>query len=224
MSLAPSSASTAQPPFEPNDNLMTASGPLGLNQTYTAATETSNDKDYYYFYVTTPNSAQVTVTLKDLGGGPFSEGYSALELQDSHGGYIYHTSLSAERFNYDTFAITLTAGKYYLVVHSSSYDYGDSYSVSTAGTEGAFGEFAPIAAQCAAATASVVAVQAELGKAEAKLKSASARVRRTRYSRSRRARRRARVAYEKAKAAVTSEREALKAAMKTQEPWCYIPQ
>jgi hypothetical protein len=225
LALLAASPAAAQPAFEPNDNLLTATGPLGINQAYTAATETSNDKDFYYFYVTTPSSAQVTVTLRDLGGGPSSSGYTELELEDSHGYHTYsNTDLYAPRFNYDTFAVTLTAGKYYLEVSSSSSSYGDTYSISTAGTEGAFGEYAPIAAQCAAATASVAAVQGELGKAEAWLKRTSTRLQRTRNSRSRRARRRARAAYAKAKALVTGEKEALKAATKAQQPWCFIPQ
>lgn len=203
---------------------MTGAGPLALNQTYTAATETSNDKDYFYFYVTTPSSAQVLLTLRDLGGGPFSGGHTSLELQNSHGSYISSTGLSADRYDYDNFAITLTAGKYYVEAYSSSGEYGDTYSITTGGTEGAFGEYAPIAAQCGAATASVAAVQAELLKAETKLKNTSARVQHVRNHGTRRARRRARAAYAKAKVVVASEKEALTAAAKTQEPWCYIPQ
>jgi len=224
IALVAAPAASAQPPFEPNDNLMTGWGPLAINQTYTAATETSNDRDYFYFYVNTPTSAQISVTLKDLGGGPNSEGWTAITLQDSHGDYIYGGSLFADRFDYDTFAITLTAGKYYLEAHSGTYDYGDAYSISTSGTDGAFGEYGPIAAQCSAATASVAAAQAEVGKGEAKLRKANARVRRTRYSRSRRARRRARAAYARAKAELAAEKANLRAATSSQEPWCTIPQ
>lgn len=216
-------AGAAQPPFEPNDNLLTGAGPLGINQTYTAATETSNDQDYFYFYVSTASSAQVTVTLRDLGGGPFSDGQTYLEMTDSHGSSIYSTSLSAERFDYDNFAVTLTAGKYYLRVHSYSGSYGDNYSIATGGTDGAFGAYAPIAAQCAAATASVAAVQAELLKSETKLKNAGARVLRARNHGTPRAKRKARAAYANAKAAVAINSESLKAATKTQQPWCFIP-
>ena len=116
----------------------------------------------------------MTVTLRDLGGGPFSDGQTYLEMTDSHGSYIYSTSLSAERFDYDNFAVTLTAGKYYLPGQFHSGRYGDNYSITTGGTDGAFGAYAPIAAQCAAATASVAAVQAELLKSETRLKNAGA--------------------------------------------------
>jgi hypothetical protein len=222
--VAAPTAGAAQPPFEPNDNLLTGAGPLAINQTYTAATETSNDKDYYYFYVSTASSAQVTVTLRDLGGGPSSSGGTNLELLDSHGSdNFYNTDLYASRFNYDTFAVTLTAGKYYLEAYSSSSGYGDAYSITTSGTEGAFGAYAPIAAQCAAATASVAAVQGELLKSETKLKNAQARVLRARNHGSRRAKRKARAAYANAKAAVALNSESLQAATKTQQPWCFIP-
>lgn len=221
--IAAPAASAAQPPYEPNDTLLTAYGPLGLNQTYTAALETENDKDYFFFYVSSLTSSQVSLTIKDLGGGKTPYNGAAFEIEDSHGSGITYSHEVEQVGDYSTVNITLTAGKYYVEVQPEN-GYSANYSLTTGGTEGAFGAYAPIAAQCAAATASVVAVQAELGKAEAKLKKANAHYRRWRYSRNRRARRHTLAAYNKAKAAVKSEREALKTATKTQEPWCTIPQ
>jgi hypothetical protein len=221
--VAASVASAAQPAYEPNDSLLTAYGPLGLSQTYTGALETQNDTDFFYFYVNSAAGSQVTLTIKDLGGGLKSYNGASFSIEDSHGrGVAYGSGVDAVG-DYHTTNVTLTAGKYYIEVVPYE-GYSATYSLTTGGTEGAFGDFAPIAAQCAAATASVVAAQGELGKAESKLKKAGARVRRTRNSRSRVARRRARAAYQKAKVAVTSEKETVKAATKAQEPWCFIPQ
>jgi hypothetical protein len=220
--VAAQGASAAQPPYEPNDSLLTAYGPLTLNQTYTAAMETENDRDFFYFYVNSLSSAQVNVTIKDLGGGQHPENGVSFEIQDSHGSSVSGGVVSNVG-NYKTVNVTLTAGKYYIEVGPEE-GYSASYSLTTGGTEGAFGEYAPIAAQCASATASVVTVQGELGKAEAKLKKAGARLRRARHIPSRRARRRAAAAYGKAKTAVIGEKEALKASSRNQKPWCEIPQ
>jgi hypothetical protein len=223
MAIAPPAAGAAQPPYEPNDSLLTASGPLGLNQTYTAAMETENDRDFFYFYVNSLSSSQVSVTIKDLGGGLHTEDGAEFEIQDSHGSGI---TSRAEVFNvgdYRTANVTLTAGKYYIEVTPDD-GYSASYSLTTGGTEGAFGEYAPIAAQCASATATVTAVQAELAKDEAKLRKAGTRLRHARNSRSRRVRRRAAAGYISAKSAVLAAKESLKGATKAQKPWCGIPQ
>jgi hypothetical protein len=220
--IAAPAASAAQPPYEPNDSLLTAYGPLRLGQTYTAAMETENDRDYFYFYVNSPSSSQVNLTIKDLGGGGEYAG-AEFELQNSHGQDLDSGGGVDRVGDYRTANITLTAGKYYVEVRPTE-DYGATYSLTTGGTEGAFGEYAPIGAQCAAATATVTAVEGELTDVEGNLKRAGAHLRRLRYSRNRHARRRAAITYGKAKAAVISEKEAVKSATKAQKPWCEIPQ
>lgn len=219
--IAAPSASAAQPPFEPNDSLLTAYGPLGLNQTYTAAMETENDRDFFYFYVTSPSSSQVSVTIKDLGGGLHSYNGAAFEIEDSHGGYISGAEVS-NIGDYRTVNVTLTAGKYYIEVEPDD-GYSATYSLTTGGTEGAFGEYAPIAAQCAAATGPVTLYMAQLAKAEANLKAAEAALRRAERSRSRRARKKAHARYVRTRATVAAEKESLKAAKAAQKPWCEIP-
>jgi hypothetical protein len=215
-------ADAVQPPYEPNDSLLTAYGPLGLNQTYTAAMETENDRDYFYFYVTSPSSSQVTVTIKDLGGGLRSYNGASFEIQDSHGSGISGAGVS-NIGDYRTVNVTLTAGKYYIEVEPDD-GYSATYSLTTAGTEGAFGEYGPIAAQCASATAPVTLYQAQLAKAEARLKAAEAALRRAGRSRKRRVRKKARARYVRAKATVAAEKESLKNAKAGQKPWCEIPQ
>jgi hypothetical protein len=218
------SAGAVQTPFESNDTLATAFGPLAVNQTYTAATETTNDKDYYYFYVTSPSSSQVQLTLRDLGGGPLSDGGTSLSLQDAHGATVA-TTISATRngSNFNNLAITLPAGKYYIFVQPTAVGYGDTYSIATGGTDGAFDAYTAIAAQCATATNSVNVAQGKLSKATLELKKAKARVTRSQHK-PKAARRAAARAESRARQAVAAANDALKAATDGQRPWCFIPQ
>lgn len=215
------SSASAQPPYEPNDSLLTAYGPLSNNTTYQASLETENDFDYYYFYVTTSSSAQLTFTITNLGGPP----YSALEaeLTDSHGNGITELASGIANADYSTKSVTLQAGKYYVIVRNEAH-YGESYKIATSGTDGAFGEYGAIAAQCAAATGPVATYQAQLATAEANLRKAEARLQKVRYRGTRRAKRRAAAKYRHVKEVVAAEKASLKAAETGQKPWCYIPQ
>jgi hypothetical protein len=210
-----------QPPYEPNDSPLTAYGPLAANSTYTAALETDNDEDLFYFYVTTPSTAQVTFTLTNLGGGPQSE--PALEgvVTNSHGSTISEIGSFIFPSDYATHAVSLTAGKYFVEIRG--YGYGESYRLETSGTEGAFGDYATIAANCAAATVPVITYQAQLATAEAKLRKAAAQLRKLRYSRHRRARKKAQARSRHLKAVVVAEKASLKEAENSQKPWCFIP-
>jgi hypothetical protein len=216
------SAAAAQPPYEPNDSLLTGYGPLANNTTYTATLETENDKDYYYFYVTTASTAQLTFTLTNLGGGSSSITEVRGAVTDSHGSYVSSISSGVETSNYATKSVSLSAGKYYVVIEND-YGYGESYRLVTSGTDGAFGEYATIAANCAAATAPVSTYQAQLAAAEVKLKKAEVQLRQAQHSRKRRVRRRASVRYRHVKSVVTAEKASLKTAEAGQKPWCFIP-
>lgn len=217
-------AAADQPTYEPNDTLPTAYGPL-IPGKYSAVTETTNDVDYFYFYVTAPSTAQVTMTLRDFGGGKASEGSTEAEIQDSHGyGISNGDSVFARTNNYDTTSVTLGPGKYYIAV-TSGWSYGDNYTLELSGTTGAFTDYAPIAAQCAAATAGVTAAQGVVAVDKEKVKRASAKVQRVL-----RKRHHSRIAVQKVKAKlalVKSElataNESYKAATGAQKPWCEIP-
>ncbi|HEX5593860.1 MAG TPA: hypothetical protein VFX35_10985 [Solirubrobacterales bacterium] len=217
-----SSSALAQPPYEPNDSLLTAYGPLANNSTYTATDDTINDVDYFYFYVTTTSTAQLTFKLTNLGGG---SGYHDLyaSVTDSHGGSVTGIAYELDAADYATKSVTLGAGKYYLKVEGGG-GYGDTYEFTTSGTDGAFGEYGTIAAQCAAATGPVATYQAQLATAESALKKAEARLRKVHYRGTRRAKRRARAKYQHVKETVAAEKASLKAAEAGQKPWCYIPQ
>ena len=217
-----SSSASAQPPYEPNDSLLTGYGPLANNSTYQAVLETENDVDYYYFYVTTSSSAQLTFTITNLG----SSGYSELNayLTDSHGGEITSLASYLRQSDYSTKSVTLQAGKYYVEVKNGEH-YGEPYKIATSGTEGGFGEYSTIQAQCSAATAPVATYQAQLATAEANRRKSEARLHAVLSHRSTpRARRRARAKLKHVKEVVAAEKASLKAAEAGQKPWCYIPQ
>jgi hypothetical protein len=214
----------SQPAYEPNDSILTGYGPLANNSAYTAALETGNDRDYYFLYVTTLSTAQLTFTLTNLGGGTPYEDDARFFLADSHGDHIQTLGTYIEAFDYATESVTLEAGKYFVIVENeNSYAYGEAYRLETSGTDGAFGDYGAIAANCTAATAPVTTYQAQIAAAEAKLQKAAARLRQLRYSRNRRARRRAQAKYRHVKAVVAAEKESLKAAEEGQKPWCFIP-
>ena len=56
-------------PYQPNDALASAIGPVAGGQTYTGAIESQGDLDYFFFYATSPGEGQVTLTARNLGGG-----------------------------------------------------------------------------------------------------------------------------------------------------------
>jgi hypothetical protein len=219
-----SAPALAQPPYEPNDSILTGYGPLANNSSYTGALETGNDLDYFYFYVTTPNTAQLTFTVTNLGGGLGYEPEFSVYLADSHGSTIESIGYWIDPADYATKSVTLSAGKYFVVVDNGSSDeYGESYRLDTSGTDGSFGDYAAIAAACSTATAPVNLYLAQLGAAEARLRKVEAKLARVRYSRNRRAKRRTWAKYRHVKEVVTAEKKSLKAAEKGQKPWCFIP-
>ncbi|MDQ3725698.1 MAG: hypothetical protein M3335_07400 [Actinomycetota bacterium] len=222
LSAALAPGAMAQPAYEPNDSLLTAYGPLANNSSYVGADETENDVDFFYFYVTTPSTAQLTFTITNLGGGSGYENEINAMVTNSHGYRISFIG-DPEIADYATKSITLEAGKYYVEVWGDG-GYGSSYRLSTSGTDGAFGDYATIAANCAAATAPVNVYQAQLATAQARLRAAANRLRKARNSGNRRAKRRAVARYLRVKATVGAEKRSLKAAEAGQRPWCFIPQ
>jgi hypothetical protein len=228
--LTPSIGSAA-PPFEPNDTLTTASGPLAINTTYEGYVETTNDNDYFYFYVTAASTSQVKLTVRNFGGGTESYGLGT-DIEDSHGSNVAE---SYTRVNdYDIMAVTLTPGKYYVHVDSG---FGNRYTFTTEGTDGAFGAFSTIAANCAAANSQVASAQGNVAAAQgnmtttqANLQAAKAKLAKAQRKNARRAIRRARkgIAIAAANAKVAQEsldaaNEGYKSATKLQQPWCFIP-
>jgi len=215
--------SAAAAPYEPNDSIPSAAGPLVLGQTYEAALDTASDRDFYYFYVTSPAATQVTPVIRNLGGGSQAVSLNAAIIDSVGsplGAFAYFLPPGSEA----TGGLSLEPGKYFLEVRSATEGAGTaSYSLAPGGGKGAFGPYSAIAAKCGKGTAAVETGQRQLRRAQAKLQRASARMRQAFYL-SADERERARQGYLRAKAQVTAKRKALKAARLLTRPWCSIPQ
>lgn len=204
-------------PYEPNDALANATGPLAGGQTYTGGIELQGDLDYFFFYVTSPGEGQVTLAARNLGGGTGISNIDATVLDSSAtpvGGLSY-----INRGQEKTATLILRPQKYFIEVRSTE-GFGDTYSLTGGG---AFGSYQQIASRCAAGTTATKKAQTGLTRAQAKLQRTTARLRRSLYG-TPQARKSARFAYRKARARVNAKRDALKAAKASQRPWCSIPQ
>ena len=207
-------------PYEPNDTTASAVGPVAGGQAYTGAIESQGDLDYFFFYVTSPGEAQVTLTVGNLGGGTGISNIDAMVLDSSTtpvGGLSY-----INRGKEKTATLALRPQKYFIEV-SSTEGFGDTYNMIGGGGAGAFGSYETIAGRCAAATTAVAKARIGLTRAQAKLQRRTARLRRSLYS-GEQERKAARAAYRKVRARVNAKRKELKAAKKSQQPWCSIPQ
>ena len=220
--LAGAEGARAYAPYEPNDTLQTATGPLTPNSSYWAVVDSTNDRDIYSFYVTSREEAEVTVSLINQGGG---QGLSDVDarLLDTTITPITGSGLSyVQDGETGSMTVPLPPGKYFVEV-SSSIGYGDSYGLLTGGGSGAFGNYRTIAYRCGSATAAAKSAERGLDHSKTKLQRATSRLRRARYSRPG-VRRQARDLYWKAKRTVRSKRRKLRQARASQSPWCSIPQ
>lgn len=219
--LVSTGVASAAGPFEPNNALTEAAGPLLLGGTYDAATETSTDRDFFYFYVTSAPSARVELTIKNLGS-PTAPPLNA-SIVDGLGtviaGFGYLVPPGAEA----TSSIDLPPHKYFLEVEPgySTSSATTTYSLAAGGSGGAFGPFAQIEAKCASARAQATAAKKKLRRAQAKLQRAAARLRRSSFG-TPTEHRGASSNYRQVKAQAKKKRNALKATAQTQEPWCGI--
>lgn len=216
--LAPRPAS-AQDSYEPNDTILSATGPLAIGQTYNAGLEIPGDRDFFFFYATS-RATQVALTVSNLGGGSKGAdiGATIVDSSATPAGAVSYIGKGEVR----TVTTALEPQKYFIEVAENE-GYGDSYSLTAGGGDGAFGPYARISGRCATATAAVRAAQSGLEGAKSKLQRATARVRRTRYA-GRSAHNAARAVHRTAKKRVTAKKNALKAARESQKPWCFIPQ
>lgn len=212
---------SAAGPFEPNNTLAEAAGPLLAGGTYDAVTEGSADKDFFYFHVTSAPSARVELTIKNLGS-PGSPPLNA-SIVDGLGtvidGFGYLVQPGAEA----TSSIDLAPQKYFLEIEPtySSSSYTTPYSLVAGGSGGAFGPFAQIEAKCASARTQATTDRRKLRHAQARLQRAAARLRRSAFETPTK-RREASSNYRYAKKQAKKKRYALKESGQAREPWCGI--
>jgi hypothetical protein len=218
MLLALAPASQAAPgPYEPNDTIAGAIGPLMIGQPFRAGVETAGDKDFFYFYVTSTD-AHVSLAVANLGGPNKPSDINAMVLDSNS------TQLDGSNFigsgEARTLALDLEPGKYFIEVAAGE-GFGDAYELTPGGSPGSFGSYAQIAGRCAAARSAASVAQRKLGRAVAKLQRTTARLRRSRYG-TRKARMSAQLAHRKAKLRVRAERHALNEANESRRPWCFV--
>jgi hypothetical protein len=217
------SSPSAAAPYEPNDTIASATGPLLTGQTYEASLESATDRDFFYFYVTSPTPAQVTPTIKNLGNGPQAASIN-VTIVDFVGSALspvaYYLSAGGEA----TGAASLGVQKYFLEVRPATEGAGStSYSLAAAGSQGAFGSYAEIAARCAAGMEAVKTARSRVNRAQSKLHRATARLRQSRFGTPVELRA-ARKSFRKAKARTTGAQRTLKAKRSLLQPWCSVPQ
>jgi hypothetical protein len=206
-------------PLEPNDSVLAAAGPLIAGQAVTATIESATDKDFFYFYVTSPHSSAVSFSVRNLSGGEPLSDVDATILDSSS------TPIASQAYirkgEERTMTVTLQPQKYYLEI-SANEGFGDSYSIVPGGAS-AIGPYTQISSRCEAATASQRRLQTRLERAKGKLQRATGRLRRARYN-GPAAREAARTAFRRARARVSGLRARLKAVAVDQKLWCGIPQ
>jgi len=159
--------------WEPNDSYLTAAGPLVAGTTYTGVFETSNDVDYFYFYVPQQTQLQFKVTNSTPQNVYLCTNIERQAL-DRIEGINGNASLSVYGGESKSGAVTLTPGKYYFEVDCPG-TVGKTYSF-TLGPAGVTSTYEPFALACAAAHPPVTAASTALGQVSAKLQKARQRL------------------------------------------------
>lgn len=162
--LGPSSIAAA--PFEPNDSYITATGPVFSGTNYSGALETSNDRDYFFFYL--PRQTQLQFRLTNTSSKESLVCSSIAQQLPSEVDYVNDGSLSAFNGESASGAVTLQPGKYYFIVECPN-TIGESYTFSLS-PPGVTSTYEPFALACAAAHPPVAAAAAQLEQSRAKLR------------------------------------------------------
>jgi hypothetical protein len=218
--LAPKADATADS-FEPNDSILNSAGPLANAQTYAAEITAPADRDFFFFYVTSADPADVTLKVNNFGGGSATSSINAA-IVDTSGDPIDSFGFAIGNGGEATGTETLNAGKYFVEVGPVEGSTGEiAYRLRTDGGNGAFGPYTEIASKCAGAKSAAKAAKKRLGRARAKLERATGRLRRARFGAGE-GQLAAREAFRRAKARVMARRAALEKAVGEQSPWCSI--
>ncbi len=169
LALTLAAVAKATPSFEPNDSFETAYGPLATGVTYADTIATADDEDYYYFYVTRQDGADVQVNIDDP---TVSDNGVYVELDDSDGNFIDSTDVFGQES--DALDDQLDPGKYFVLVTAEFDDQLDeAYSLElSTDPSGALGTAVAVKAQCQTSTTKVTAAKAALKRAQKRLKKA----------------------------------------------------
>jgi hypothetical protein len=208
-------------PFEPNETLSAATGPMALGTAYGGAVETDADLDFFYFYVSGLDGSTVSLTVDNQGGGERNAQLTA-RIVDGRGTSLGYDIAFLRKGESRAETVALPPGKYFVEVTTIGGS-GDSYLLTPGGSAGAFGSYAQIAEQCAVATRKATALEPSLTRAQGTLQRTRSKFRRSRFS-GREARRKTHARLVTAQKQVVAKETALRKAVQAQSPWCEIPQ
>jgi hypothetical protein len=219
LALAPRSMA-ASDPYEPNDSIGTATGPLVAGASYSAALESPSDRDFFFFYMTGTATASASIAIANNGGGSQLPelNVTVYDTSEAPVGASFYVREGEAR----NLTVSLAPGKYLLAVVPND-GFGDSYTLSPSGGTGAFGEYAQISARCRATKHAAAAAARQLEGARARLRRAEERLRRSHYG-TQVAQDRARAFLDKTKRRVSARKNQLRTAKDSLDPWCSIPQ
>src|SRR4051794_34863469 len=115
---------------ESNDTTATADGPLLSGVSWTGAMQTTNDADYYVFYVAQKTQVHITLwnTLPDTEDGPYGDLLMDIDGANGEDDTISGTHDVSNGGN-ETVDYTLDRGRYYAVVYGDYADPGVTYRV-----------------------------------------------------------------------------------------------
>jgi hypothetical protein len=117
LTVLPVAASSAQAPYEPNESLAQAYGPLLGGTSYTAGWETENDADWYYFYAHAQAQLDISFMPPSSASGAYCGNYTPV-LHDEAGRVLAEGSVfrSGDQILYTVRA----AGRYLLELRPPS--------------------------------------------------------------------------------------------------------
>jgi hypothetical protein len=104
-------AASGSGPYEPNDSIAAATGPLGGAITYLAGLETQNDEDWFYFY--TNGQQQFDVAFTNLTDGCTN---LIMSLVDANGEELHYVRPNVNETRHIAYS-SPGAAKYYLRVY-----------------------------------------------------------------------------------------------------------
>jgi len=217
-------AQAAGQAYEPNDSFISGFGPITAGTTYAAGTETDNDEDYYFFYVS--QRTQMFFKLTAIATEHEDSRVCAEVTQQTNQGYatVDDTYLDVYEGEEQTAAVTLDRGKYFFTVLDYCSEAGETYTFRI-DPPGATSTYEPFAAECAAAAEPVQAASDRVDAARAAVAKAKRKLSRARARRAKRSKLRARKRQLRAvRAELRAAEAAFKAAAADQRGACSVPQ
>jgi hypothetical protein len=217
--LIPLGSGATAAPFEPNDSYIAATGPIFAGTNYSGALETSNDNDYFFFYL--PQQTQLQFRLTNTSSKESTICSQIAQQRPDEVDYVSNSSLAVHNGESSSGAVTLEPGKYYFIVNCPSV-IGESYTFSLS-PPGVTSTYEPFAIACAAAHPPVATAAAEVELANRKLRRVKQALAAGSHWKAKR-KRRARAKIVHLKKMIAQKQAAFDAAAANEQAACSVPQ